>query len=194
VAGIGVTGHRVLAEREKLEAGLDAVALRIAAAFPGEPWTVISALAEGADRLVARRLLARLGTRFLAVLPLAADDYEADFSTAGSRHEFRSLLDRADEVVEIAPTASRDTAYAAAGREVLDRADLLVAVWDGQGAQGHGGTAAIVAQARERGLPLAWVHAGNRRPDTLELTSLGAEQGEVTFERLPEHDRPDEGA
>jgi hypothetical protein len=194
VAGIGVTGHRVLAEREKLEAGLDAVALRIAAAFPGELWTVISALAEGGDRLVARGLLARPGTRLLAVLPLAADDYEADFSTAASRHEFRSLLDRADEVIEIAPTPSRDTAYAAAGREVLDRADLLVAVWDGQGAQGHGGTAAIVAQARQRGLPVAWVHAGNRRPNTLEPSSLGAEQGKVSFERLPEHDQPDEGA
>jgi hypothetical protein len=189
VAVIGVSGHRVLAEQEKLEAGLDAVAARIAAAFPGEPWTVVSALAEGADRLVACRLLARPGTRLVVVLPLAADDYETDFTTAASRQEFRSLLARADDVIEIAPQTSRDAAYEAAGREVLDRADVLVTIWDGQRAQGQGGTAAIIAQGRERGLPLARVHAGNRRPGTLEPTSLGAEQGEVTFERLPEGDR-----
>jgi hypothetical protein len=161
---IGVGGHRVPVDQEKLEAGHDALALRIAAAFPGEPWTVISALAEGADRLVARRLLARPATRLVAVPPLAADDYEADFSAAASL---------------------RSSAHC----EVLDRADVLVAVWDGQGAQGQGGTAAIVAQARERALPLAWVHAGNRRPETLGPTSLGAEQGEVTFERLREGGR-----
>ncbi len=189
MVAIGVTGHRVLAEQGKLEAGLDDVASRIAAGFPGEPWTVISALAEGADRLVARRLLAGPATRLVAVLPLAAGDYEANFSAAPSRQEFRALLDGADEVIEVVPATSQDAAYEAAGREVLDRADVLVAVWDGQGAQGQGGTAAIVAQARARGLPLAWVHAGNRKPGTLEPTSLGAEQGAVTFERLPEGGR-----
>lgn len=184
MAVIGVTGHRVLAEQEKLDAGLDAVAGRIAEAFPGEDWTVVSALAEGADRFVAARLLDRPATRLVAVLPLPPHDYEADFPTHASREEFRSLLDRAHEVVEVPRAASRDAAYEAAGRGVLDRADVLVAVWDGRGAQGQGGTAAIVAQARERGLPLAWLHAGNRRPGTLEPTTLGVEQGEVSFERL----------
>lgn len=125
MVAIGVGGHRVPVDQEKLEAGLDALALRIAAAFPGEPWTVISALAERADRIVARRLLARPATRLVAVLPLAADDYEADFSAAASL---------------------RGSAHC----EVLDRADVLVAVWDEQCAQGQGGTAAIVAQARKR--------------------------------------------
>ena len=55
MVSIGVTGHRVLAEEEKLEAGLDAVALRIAEAFPAEEWTVLSALAEG-DACGAPRL------------------------------------------------------------------------------------------------------------------------------------------
>lgn len=182
---IGVIGHRVLAEEDKLEAGLETAARRIAEAFPGEQWTVVCALAEGADRLVARSLLDRPGTRLAVVLPLRRADYETDFATSESRDEFRELLGLAEEVVEVPPQPSRDAAYEAGGREVLDRADVLVAVWDGQGAQGQGGTGALVAEARERGLPLAWVHAGNRRPGTLEPTSLGAEQGEVTFERFP---------
>jgi hypothetical protein len=92
----------------------------------------------------------------VAVLPLAAEDYETDFRAAASREEFRSLLHRADEMTEIGPATSRD----AAGRHFLDRADILVTVWDGHGVQGHDGTAAVVTQARERGLPLAWVHTG----------------------------------
>lgn len=60
-----------------------------------------------------------------------------------------------------------------------------IAVWDGQEAQGQGGTAAIVAQARQRGLPLAWIRAGNRRPGTQEPMILGEEQGKVSFERFP---------
>lgn len=185
MVAIGVTGHRILAEVDRLEAGLEEVVRRLEAAFPGQ-WTVVSALAEGSDRLVAHRLLAREGTRLVAVLPLARDDYENDFETEASRQEFRDLLARADEVVEVAPGAGRDEAYEAGGRAMLERADVLVAIWDGQGAQGRGGTGGVVAEARERGIPLAWVHAGNRKPGTAEPTSLGEEQGEVTFERLPE--------
>ncbi len=183
MVAIGVTGHRILAEVDKLEAGLDVVVRRLEEAFPGR-WTVLSALADGSDRLVAHRLLGREGTRLVAVLPLARDDYECDFATGASLRGFRDLLARADEAVELAPRASRDEAYEAGGRAVLDRADVMVTIWDGQGAQGRGGTGGIVAEARERGLPLAWVHAGNRRPGTEEPTSLGDEQGEVTFERF----------
>jgi hypothetical protein len=185
VTAIGVTGHRILVEIDRLQAGLETVVRRLEEAFPGR-WTVVSALAEGADRLVARRLLAREGTRLVAILPLARDDYETDFGTDASRREFADLLARASEVVEVAPEPSRDEAYEAGGLAVLERADALVAIWDGQGAQGRGGTGGIVAHARERGLPLAWIHAGNRTPGTEEATSLGHEQGVVTFERMPE--------
>jgi hypothetical protein len=182
---IAVTGHRILDEIDKLQAGLEQVVHRLEDAYPG-PWTIVSALAEGADRLVAHRLLARKGTRLVAVLPLEREDYETDFATDESRREFADLVDQAVDVVKAPAQASRDEAYEAGGRTVLDRADVLVAVWDGQGAQGLGGTGGIVAQARQRGLPLVWVHAGNRRPGTLEPTSLGDQQGEVTYERIPE--------
>jgi hypothetical protein len=44
----------------------------------------------------------------------------------------------------------------------------------------------LVALARERGMPMAWVHAGNRKPATEEPTTLGEERGTVTSERFPE--------
>jgi len=185
VVRIGVSGHRVLAEVEKLKAGLDVVAHRLEEAFP-ETWVVVSALAEGADRLVAHRLLAREGTRLMAVLPLSRQDYETDFTTAASGAEFEDLLDNADDVMEVLPQPGRDQAYEVAGQAVLEAADVLVALWDGQIPQGRGGTGGIVAEARARKMPMAWVHTGNRRPGTSEPTTLGREQGRVTFEGFPQ--------
>lgn len=42
----------------------------------------------------------------------------------------------------------------AGGRVVVDRSARLLAVWDGQPARGHGGTAGVVAYARKRGVPV----------------------------------------
>lgn len=184
MVAIGITGHRYLAELDKLRSGLDEVARRLESTFP-EQWTIVSALAEGADRLTAQRLLARQGSGLVAVLPLPREDYATDFVTSASRAEFETLLARADEVAELPPRPDRDEAYEAGGLAMLDLSDVIVAVWDGQGAQGRGGTGEIVAAARERGMPVVWVHAGNRKPSTQEATSLGPEQGQVTCERFP---------
>ncbi|MDQ5852388.1 MAG: hypothetical protein M3380_10030 [Chloroflexota bacterium] len=108
----------------------------------------------------------------------------ADFESAESKTEFLRLLDQADDVIELPAVATREAAYDAAGLYILDHCDVLLAVWDGQPAQGQAGTGEIIAQARERGLPIVWVPAGNRKPGTQEPTSLGAEQGTVTFENL----------
>lgn len=181
---IGVTGHRFLADVDRLLAGLDEVIQRLEEVLPS-PWTVISALAEGADRLVARHLLSHGANRLVAVLPLPQHDYETDFTGAESRAEFAQLLARADEVVEIPAQPSRDAAYAEGGLAMLDRADVLIAVWDGREARGLGGTAEVVGEARRRGLPVAWIHAGNRRPRTRQLITLATEEGRVTLERFP---------
>jgi len=42
-------------------------------------------------------------------------------------------------------------AYLAASQYLIDRCDLLVAVWDGSPPTGSGGTADAVAYAREQG-------------------------------------------
>ena len=181
---IGVTGHRVLAETERVEAGIEAAIARIEASHPGRPLVVVSALAEGADRLVAGAVLKRPSSRLRAVLPLLMSDYLDDFAALESKEEFLRLLARADEITELPPQASRDEAYAAANVRLLEGIDVLVAVWDGRGAQGQAGTAEVVARARVRGLPIAWVHAGNRNPGTMEPTSLGTDQGHVTYENL----------
>jgi hypothetical protein len=119
------------------------------------PLTCVSSLAEGADRLVAQRVLERPGAGLIVVLPLPAEDYATDFGSPESLQEFNDLLTAADEVV-VAPSdpadPSREAAYERAGLAMLDRSDVLLALWDGQPARGRGGTAHIVEEAHERGL------------------------------------------
>jgi len=164
--------------------GIEKALARIEAGHPGRSLVVVSSLAEGADRLVAEAVLRRPGARLEAILPLSKFDYLNDFAWPDSKEEFLRFLARTDDVVELPARASRDEAYAAANDRVLDGVDVLVAVWDGNDAQGQGGTAQVVARARARRVPLAWVHAGNRKPGTMEPTSLGPEQGLSTYEGL----------
>lgn len=153
---IGVTGHRAFDGRP---AAL-AAATRIAAAArerSDTPLEVWSSLAEGADRMVVAAVRAAdPEARLVAVLPLASDDYRTDFGPLAAA-EFDRLLASAAEVQVTGPDAdgahagTRESAYARAGRVVAEAANLLVAVWDGEPARGHGGTAEVVAAARRLG-------------------------------------------
>jgi hypothetical protein len=181
---IGVTGHRILTDIAKIEAGVEQAIDRIKKAFPREPLTCLSALAEGADTVVAKKVMARSLARLTVILPLHEDDYISDFRSTESKEEFLTLLGHADEVIRLPASESRDEAYQEAGFYVLNHCDALITVWDGQNAQGRGGTGEIVALARSRRLPIAWVKAGNRRPGTTEATSLGEDQGKVVSENF----------
>lgn len=182
---IGITGHRSLVDPERLAGAIDRALDRIQAAWPGHVPVAVSPLAEGADRLVAERILARPHGRVIATLPLPVDDYVHDFTSRASRAKFEKLLGSATETVVLPRCRSRDAAYRAVGRYVVEHCDVLVAVWDGQEPQGQGGTGEVVARARARGKPLVIVRAGNRVPGTAVGTSLGAEQGRLLVERLP---------
>jgi hypothetical protein len=78
----------------------------------------------------------------------------------------------------------RDPARPPGPSAFAGRGDALVVIWDGNEVQGPGGTGEVVAKARAGDKPIAWVHAGNRSPGTAEPTTLGEEQGRVTFENM----------
>lgn len=181
---IGVTGHRVLADVEKIDAAIELALHSIESKFPGETLRVVSSLAEGADRIVVTHALKRAGTTLVVPLPMHKADYILDFHSEDSRAEFNELIDRAAQVVEMPIASSRPAAYEAAGDSVLNNSDILITIWDGQKPQGRGGTAAIVTRARKRKLPIVWIHAGNRAPGTRVPVSLGDAQGLVTFENF----------
>jgi hypothetical protein len=168
---VGVTGHRWLdgsdlalvdvvrdalnrIQRACSSAGTDVTRVGL---------TVVSSLAEGADRIVARAALA-LGARLEVVLPLPEADFRSDFTDQRSADEFRVLLARAASVTIVPGNPSRPEAYAAAGRMVLHRSDVLLAMWDGAPARGAGGTGDLVGTAQDAGQPLYWVKVAHRSP------------------------------
>lgn len=161
---VGVTGHRRLSDEAPLAVGVDASLdeLERPARTGGAQvrLTVLSPLAEGADRLVARRVLARPHGELEAVLPMSERRYVEDFEAPGSETEFRELLARARKVHRLPRSVTRLKAYEAAGRYVVDHCDILVALWDGRPEEGPGGTAEIVRYAKEKDRPVVWINPG----------------------------------
>lgn len=113
---------------------------------------VWSSLAEGADRIVAS-LVPETADRLVAVLPLEPADYCDDFDTIESVERFEHLLAMAArvEIVGADASGSRESAYERAGLRVVEKCDVLLALWDGGTARGRGGTAEIVDAARRLG-------------------------------------------
>ncbi|MER6256471.1 hypothetical protein ABT224_34500 [Streptomyces sp. NPDC001584] len=145
---IGVTGHRAIPDSVlgHVESGLRAVL----GGHEG-PLEAFSSLAEGADQLFAAIALEH-GADLTVVIP--SGDYEDAFEGAEALARYRGLKNRATQEVRMDFARSTDEAYYAAGTYIADSCDRLVAVWDGQPARGHGGTAEIVAYARALGKPV----------------------------------------
>lgn len=123
---------------------------------------IVSALAEGADRLVA---IQGLKNRWAleVILPFSAHEYQNDFATQRSKEELEALCAAARHVEELPNTRAQvsPTAYESVGRALVTGSDLLIAIWDGQPSHGPGGTADVVALAQHQQLPIVWIH-----PDT----------------------------
>lgn len=185
-AKLGITGHRILMDIDKIQGGIVNALSRIMSALDDKPLVLLSALAEGADRLMAEAVLHIPDSKLVAVIPFGMDDYASDFGSEGSpsRIHFISLLRRSDEIIELPDASTREEGYEQGGNYVIDNCDVLVAIWDGEEAQGKGGTSEIVARAREQGKPVVVIRAGNREPGTTNPTTLGDEQGTVIAEGL----------
>ena len=163
---IGVTGHRDLPEGtnwpERIAEALGLIQERLDPAG-GTPlaWSVISSLAEGADRLVAETVLARPGSQLEIPLPLPVGDYQTDFKSEESKAAFGKLCSQASLIIRAPGFESRESAYEWAGLTMVGRSDIVIALWDGQRSRGVGGTAGIVTLARRYGRPVVHIPTGN---------------------------------
>ncbi len=168
---VGVTGHRAdrltlpleAAARARVDHALALVA-EIAGHLhhEGRRWfssappelRLVSAIAEGADRLCAEVALA-MGYRLDAPLPFPAEVYADDFQADVSRLAYASLCSRAHTLLELPGDRSAESAaYSLAGGAILASSDILLAIWNGQGSGGRGGTGDVVATALAMGKPV----------------------------------------
>lgn len=158
---VGVTGHRDL-RREKedvkrLEKEVGEVLDEINQRMPNTPIIIVSALAEGADRLVARVGVKR-GCRLVAPLPMPPEIYKKNFKDDESRVEFDELLKQADPWFELSegrvenPDGDRETCYELVGAYLAQSCQVLIALWDGVDSGKRGGSSAVIKYALE-GVP-----------------------------------------
>lgn len=160
---IGVTGHRDPVDIDAVTRAVRDRLQEVSNRFPDSDTTkitfiVISALAEGADRIVAEQALEAFrerGVQLYAVLPMEAEEYGRDFPD--SVHEFAELLEPPTVTIKLPPTRDRDEAYENVGRYVVDHSDVMLALWDGHPPKGRGGSAEIVGYARRQGTPVLLV-------------------------------------
>lgn len=187
---IGVTGHRLnrISQRQldRLTPQVRPLLARIAQAAGTPSLSLVSGLAEGADRHLARLALDE-GYALHAVLPFKRQVYVHDFPGAASRREFEHLLARADQVTELPGRPGvASQAYHRAGQVLLDQADALLAVWDGRPAQGAGGTAEVVNAACSRRIPV--IHVSTRQhvaPVLIWQRQGRAPRGRSAYEAAP---------
>ena len=153
---VGFTGHRQLIDEAGVERAVSEI-LRNLGTEPGVEWLALSSVAAGSDILFARSALAA-GLGWEAVLPLPQAEFRQDFA-ALKWQEVEQLLNQAEHVRIISERGRREDAYLDAGMETVNHCDVLLAVWDGEPSRGRGGTAEIVAYARELNRPLILVDA-----------------------------------
>src|SRR5262245_40346175 len=186
---IGVTGHRNLRDQDlpALEQQVATIIkdLRRDYLSPNAetPIVILSALAEGADRLVARVALAQ-GARLVAPLPLPLDEYRRDFEPGlkpGNMKEFDELLAQAVaapvmpfvegsslEAVR-ADDAKRNEQYRAVGLFIAQHCSVLIALWDGdKSSNAAGGTTEVVGFKRD-GIPMEVTHSVRASLDASEI-------------------------
>ncbi|AZK95351.1 MULTISPECIES: hypothetical protein [Streptomyces] len=157
---MAVTGHMDLTEES---VALVRAALRELLAGRGNGLTGVSCIAAGADSLFAEAVL-EAGGRLVVVVP--SRDYRAAKVKPGHAELFDRLHGAAAEVVVLPNETADRTAYESANRELLARAERLVAVWDGTPPSGKGGgTADTVLEAQAAGIPvdIVWPEGASRR-------------------------------
>ncbi|MFF7369372.1 hypothetical protein [Streptomyces tricolor] len=112
----------------------------------------VSCIAKGADSLFAEAVLAA-GGRLTVVVP--SRDYRQNKVKPDHAALFDHLVEAADEVLVLPNDSADRQAYEAANAVLLERADRLVAVWNGAPPSGKGGgTADTVLEARAAGIPV----------------------------------------
>jgi len=164
---IGVTGHRNPAPEcvADLEAAVERILGELDALAPRTPFTLLTPLARGCDRIAARvalryrRRTAGMGIEVVAVLPFRADDYRQDFAgDPADAREFEELLSKTSARIELPARESavldergfvragdeRDLHYRRLGLYVALQSQVVIAMWDGVSNGKVGGTAEVV--------------------------------------------------
>lgn len=151
---LGITGHQRLDSAESWKW----VRQQLTELMQGQTAAEVdaySSLAIGADQEFASAALEH-GARLHAIVPCCG--YEGTFKTLGDLSRYKYLISKASSVDLLDYSQPSEEAFMAAGKKIVDKVDLLIAVWNGEEAAGTGGTDDAVAYALSRGTPVRHIN------------------------------------
>jgi len=168
---LGITGHRKILNESRVIKTLNEALEQLAENY--KLASIVSPLAEGADRLVAKILMDHYNAKLMSPLPFEVNAYKNDF-TEESKKEFETLLIQSSDIFEVASLeeTSRNDCYMKVGQVVVDRSDVLLALWDGKEAGGAGGTGDVVAYAKEKGKPVLHMNTESLKVERIHFESM----------------------
>lgn len=151
---IGVTGHRdlVCEDIPLIEESLQQLFRSLREIYPHTPLRILSPLAEGSDRTVAKLAL-KWGAELVIPLPMSEQEYRRDFEATVA--DFDDLKRQASMVFVVPLPAeaqgkdigqygpARDACYESVGIYIAKHAHVLIALWNGYPSTERGGTAQI---------------------------------------------------
>ena len=179
---IVVTGHRFLPkDAASLSDAIRQVFQDILSNHDQTPIILHSALAEGSDQLAATIALEFPVIKIHVPLPKAEGDYLVDFYSEEGRNDFRKLILSADLVTQLNNPKKPQNAYQALGDYLVQQADLLLAVWNGNFNQKGGGTGEVVRSALDIGKPVYWIYSPNLKPGENSPYTYKKQIGDIEF-------------
>ena len=160
---VSVTGHRDLRADDvpALTVAVRGIFEQFRSKYPSTPLVLLTALASGADQLVAR-VAKSMGIAYRVPMPLPEQEYRKDFKDADAA-AFDELLAAAEEryfvgfvgdnaAGNVGDPDRRARQYAEAGAYMARISHVLIALWNGKPTDAIGGTARVV-QYRLDGAP-----------------------------------------
>jgi len=156
---LGITGHIKYKFKKHINKIVEKELKKISIKYTFEE--IISPLAEGADRLVAKMLIDDYEPKFIVPLPFEKNEYKKDFEEEDSKKEFDDFLVKSTNVYEVGSLKknSREECYLNVGKEVVNECDILIALWNGKPSKGlGGGTGDVVKYAQEQNKPILHIN------------------------------------
>lgn len=155
---IAISGHRGLAP--EVEECVTRTIREELSKFVATSLVGLSCLADGADQIFARAVV-DAGGALEAFVPAAR---YRDALPESARREYDELISSAIAVHRLDHVESTPESHMDASVQMVTSADLLFAVWDGLPARSFGGTADVVAHARDVGVPVTviWPQGATR--------------------------------
>ena len=178
---IGFTGNRKLDDESRAKTRIGAVLASEHEAFKGLVYGVSSA-ASGGDLLFAETCL-ELSIPLYILLPMPRQRFRDDFDEV-TWQRVEDVLARAALVEEMHEQSTREECYYDCGIRTVEESRLLLALWDGEPAQGMAGTAEMVAYARNTGRPVVYLHSRDDKQECFNEDKLKGLYNDAELEFL----------